>query len=156
MLLWRLVPKRRAATPWDGEGPRLLGGRWSGPGTACVYLSDHLSLCALEILVHAEVRDLPEEYAACALEVPDDVAVVEVSRPEKVSAHWRDTPAPPALQANGDAWIRGAGSALLRVPSAIIPAEGNYLLNIAHPDFKRMKQGAVEVFHFDPRLYLGP
>ncbi|MBI2497892.1 MAG: RES domain-containing protein, partial [Opitutae bacterium] len=40
----------------------------------------------------------------------------------------------------------------LRVPSVVVPGEFNYLLNPAHPDFKRVKIGKPEPFSFDPRL----
>lgn len=155
MRLWRLVPEKRAATVWDGEGARLYGGRWNSKGTACVYLSEHLSLCALEQLVHADVKDLPGTYVACSLDVPDDVGIEPV-RPETVSASWSNSPPPPELQVFGDKWVRERRSALLRVPSAIVDVESNFVLNVAHPDFKRMKHHPQRPFFFDPRLYLAP
>ena len=156
MVLWRLVPERRAATVWDGEGPRIYGGRWNNKGTACVYLSEHLSLSALETLVHAAPADLPGKYVACALSVPDDVTVEVVSNPAKHSPHWASAPEVPELKAYGDKWVKDGGSALLRVPSAIIQHESNFVLNIAHADFKRMKPESQRDFFFDPRLYLTP
>ena len=67
-------------------------------------------------------------------------------------AGWRQQPPPPSVQSIGDAWATEARSAVLRVPSVIIPHEHNYLLNPLHPDFKKVKIGKRETFSFDPRL----
>ncbi|MBX5480806.1 MAG: RES domain-containing protein [Myxococcaceae bacterium] len=156
MVLWRLVPERRAATVWDGEGARIYGGRWNNKGTACVYLSEHLSLSALETLVHAARADLPGRYVACALWVPDEVTIEDIGDPSRLSPHWASAPDVPELKAFGDKWVKAGRSALLRVPSAIIPHESNFVLNVAHADFKRMAPQAQRDFFFDPRLYLTP
>ena len=66
--------------------------------------------------------------------------------------NWRSSPAPAELQAIGDAWLRTGRSAVLRVPSAVIEHEINYLLNPAHRHFKRIKRSAAEPFMFDLRL----
>jgi RES domain-containing protein len=41
---------------------------------------------------------------------------------------------------------------VLAVPSAIVPRETNYLLNPAHPDFRRLRIGRPEPFSLDPRM----
>jgi RES domain-containing protein len=66
--------------------------------------------------------------------------------------NWRDAIAPATLKGIGDDWIRSGSSAVLQVPSAIIPDEANFLLNPRHPDFSRMTLGAPQAFDFDPRL----
>jgi RES domain-containing protein len=49
--------------------------------------------------------------------------------------------------------VASASTAMLVVPSAVIPDERNYLLNPAHPDFKRFRLNKPEAFHFDPRMW---
>jgi RES domain-containing protein len=66
---------------------------------------------------------------------------------------WRRYPAPDALADLGTAWVRAAATAVLVVPSAIVPQERNILLNPAHPDFRRIRLGTREPFSFDPRLW---
>ncbi|HET9449527.1 MAG TPA: RES domain-containing protein [Aggregicoccus sp.] len=155
MRLWRLVPERWAATAFTGEGARLHGGRWNSVGTPLVYLSSSLSLAALEVLVHADVEDLPERFAACSLDVPAAlVTAVEEVDPRTLSADWRGVSPPPELRGFGDRWVREARSNLVRMPSVIIPEEHNFLLNPSHPDFKRLAVRPSRVFHFDPRLYV--
>lgn len=123
-----------------------------------VYLSGRLSLSALETLAHADASGLPGKYAACPLDVPDGIRIesISVARAEKISRDWRAASIPGALQKFGDTWVRGMKSALLEVPSVIIPPESNYVVNIAHPDFHRMRRPTPERFQFDPRLYLDP
>ncbi|MEO6970098.1 MAG: RES family NAD+ phosphorylase, partial [Chthoniobacterales bacterium] len=66
--------------------------------------------------------------------------------------NWRTSPPEPANLAIGDEWAKARGSLILAVPSAIIPEEVNFLLNPAHPDFRRVKIPKPVPFHFDPRL----
>jgi RES domain-containing protein len=154
MRLWRLTPARRAAKAYDGEGARLFGGRWNDVGTAVVYLSERLSLAALELLVHADPSVLRGLYKASPLEVPDVHGLIEdVGDPAALSPDWRAPSAPLALKAYGDAWAAQGRSVLLQVPSVIIPNEPNFLLNPAHPDFAKLRRFPPVDFRFDPRLY---
>ncbi len=52
----------------------------------------------------------------------------------------------------GAAWIRGRRSAVLKVPSAIIAEDPNYVLNVAHPSFREIEFLQPLPFVFDPRL----
>jgi hypothetical protein len=70
----------------------------------------------------------------------------------RLPSNWRSDPAPSALKAFGEQWVAARESAVLQVPSAIIQTESNYLLNPAHPDFRRIEVGEAERFHFDSRL----
>jgi RES domain-containing protein len=150
---WRIVPERRAADAFGGEGARLYGGRFNLPGRAAVYASEHLSLAALELLVH--LRPLlplpcvafPVEWAGIA---------VETLPPKALPPDWRAEPAPYSAAALGDAWLRTGRGAVLAVPSVIVPEERNFLLNPAHPDFAALRVGRPRPFSFDPRLWAAP
>ena len=147
---WRICKKRLARTAFSGLGARLYGGRWNSPGTAVVYLSQSQSLAALEILVHLEMADALRHYQACPVTFDD--ALVTAINPATLPKTWRKDPPPRALQKLGDAWAAAGTSAVLAVPSAIVPAERNYLLNPAHPDMKRVRIGRPQPFRFDRRL----
>lgn len=71
-------------------------------------------------------------------------------------ATWEESPPPAAAQRIGDVWLAGAASAVLQVPSAVMPVEWNYLLNPAHPDFRRIKIGSETPIQLDPRLIKTP
>ncbi|MGH7551630.1 MAG: RES family NAD+ phosphorylase [Longimicrobiales bacterium] len=150
MILWRLT--RSAFQQFDGEGARLNGGRWNSEGIAVVYLSSTLSLAALEYLVHVDIEDVPDDLVALEIELPDDVSMEEVLI-EDLPADWNKSPDHPACLRRGDEWVQAGSSVLLRVPSAIIVQESNYLLNPAHPDAARILVRDAKPFTFDARLF---
>lgn len=146
---WRIVPASRMADAFVGEGARLFGGRWNSPGVAVVYGSAHKSLAALEQLVHHQPRS-PNRFKVFRFQCGD--SLVETLAPRALPRDWRLEPPPPATQRLGDAWVHAARSAVLAVPSIIIPEEMNFVLNPAHPDFKKITIAKPEDFTFDPRL----
>ena len=147
---WRIVKAKLAANAFDGEGARFLGGRWNSPGKRVVYTSENAALAALEMLVHLGRMSVLTAYVVISCDF-DEKLVIDLDR-RKLPEGWRTFPAPPALPALGDAWLTGGKSPVLRVPSAIVPGESNYLLNPAHPKFARIAIGAPERFELDLRL----
>jgi RES domain-containing protein len=147
---WRIVKAARAATAFDGEGARLYGGRWNSPGHALVYTAENVSLAALELLVHLQESALLASYALLPATFP--AAAVTALDAAALPARWKTWPAPARLRQLGDAWLAEGRSAVLAVPSAVVPAERNYLLNPAHPDFRKVTLGAPQRFAFDRRL----
>jgi RES domain-containing protein len=147
--VWRLCKRVHAA--FDGEGARLVGGRWNPRGTRMVYTSSSLSLAALEILVHCEPALLPADLVAIPADIPPSLAIEPIDE-ARLPPDWSRLPAPDALAALGGVWLAAARSPVLSVPSAVVPRERNYLLNPAHPDFAKIRRGAAEAFSLDPRL----
>lgn len=96
---------------------------------------------------------LPPSVLARA-EIPDGVSIRVVS-PTELPTHWRDPDPPQSLRDLGRDWLRCGEAACLKVPSAIVPEEWNYLLNPQHPDFGKLIFGVAEEFHFDRRLARG-
>jgi RES domain-containing protein len=148
---WRICPARLARTAFSGEGAFLYGGRWNSPGTRMVYTAGSQSLAALEMLVHTgDANDLVAlKFVAIPVEI-DEALIAEAG---KLPRNWAVYPAPPATAKLGDAWIQSGRSCVLRVPSAVIRAEWNYLLNPAHPDFRKPRIGRSVAFKFDSRLH---
>jgi RES domain-containing protein len=146
---WRIVKARFAATAFDGEGARRFGGRWNSKGPI-VYTAGSRALAVLEMLVHLENSDLLKHYRL--IPVTLDRTFVEVPDPETLLANWKRRPAPAGVRAWGDAWVAAGKSAVLEVPSVVIPGETNYLLNPRHADFPAITIGAPEPYRFDPRL----
>ena len=147
---WRIVKSSRAATAFDGEGARLFGGRWNSPGHAAVYTAENVSLAALELLVHLQESSLLASYSLLPATFP--ASLVQIVAASDLPSGWNSWPPPPALRERGDTWLAAGKSAVLSVPSAVVPAERNYLLNPAHPDFRKVTLGAPQRFAFDPRL----
>ncbi len=151
---WRLVKAKHAETAFSGEGARLAGGRWGSVGTALVYMSASLSLAELEVLVNLPTDRLLASYAA--FRVRFGSGFVEVLSAASLPANWRHDPAPQSTKAIGDTWVREGRSLVLRVPSAVVPSEWNYLLNPAHPDAEQLEvSGPLDPLLdplLDPRL----
>jgi RES domain-containing protein len=148
--VFRIVKRKESATAFDGEGARAYPGRWNGRGVPMVYASETRALAALEMLVHLEAEDLlASYYVLIPADVPDDL-ILSVADP--LPPDWNAHPASASTRAIGDDWVTAGGSAVLAVPSAVIPAERNYLINPLHPDFPRITVGPAEPFDFDPRL----
>lgn len=146
VVVFRLVKKKWAASAFSGEGARLYGGRWTSPGVAVVYTAASLALAQLEVLVHLPTDRLLGSYAAIRADVPE--ACVEVYPVQDLPPSWRSDPAPEAAKRIGDLWAREKRSAVLQVPSAVVPSERCFLINPAHKDFGQIKIHGP----FDPEI----
>ena len=152
MRVHRLVKARHAGSALDGEGARRVGGRWNAPGIPVAYCASTLSLAVLELLVHVDPISIPEDLVAEEIDIPDGLPMADW-RPGNLPERWREEAGKPALQAMGGAWARAGASGVLRVPSVIVPAEPNVLINPAHPDAGRIRRVAQAPFTQDPRLF---
>lgn len=155
MRCWRICSKRYARHALDGEGARLYGGRWNHPGQAVVYASATLSLAMLELLVHVTERTLPVDMVAIGIEFPESLPIARIEV-RQLPRGWRTYPASDLTRDLGNGWLREAKTAVLCVPSAVVPRESNYLLNPAHADFARLHIGKPEAMPLDPRLTRRP
>jgi RES domain-containing protein len=147
VIVYRLVSSRYPAS--EGLGASLYGGRWNHKGTPVIYTSGSVALCALEVLVNAD--ELADDYVVITIDLPEDLAVIAVSVDE-LQPTWNARAPTDATRDLGTAWARALVTAVLSVPSGVIPRERNYLLNPAHPDFARIRFGSPEPFYFDDRL----
>jgi len=147
--VWRLVKTAHLSSAWHGEGARRHGGRWNSPGVAVAYASEHLSLACLEVLVTVHRGGELDDYTAIVADL-GDVAVADFGG--EPPTDWRSDPPSRSTQAIGDAWFARGRTAVLRVPSVVVPVEYNYLINPAHPDAKRIAIGKPMAFPFDRRL----
>jgi RES domain-containing protein len=152
MLVWRVTRKAHAEQPLTGEGARRFGGRWNHIGTPVVYTSGTLSLAVLEYLVNLPISDLPDDLVSIQLQIPHDLPLNEIAIQE-LPKKWRTFPAIEELKDIGTDWVSAGGTAILAVPSVVIPNELNYLINPAHPETRRVKILSVDPFALDVRLY---
>lgn len=147
---WRILKTRYASTAFDGEGARSNGGRWNTVGVRVAYGSGSVALATLEVLVGLQKTGVLSSYSLTSAQF--DESSVEVVSPESLPDNWRSYPAPPETQTIGDQWVSERRSLALQVPSAIIVAESNYLLNPAHPHFASVAISTPAAFAFDERL----
>ncbi|HEY7894883.1 MAG TPA: RES family NAD+ phosphorylase [Gemmatimonadaceae bacterium] len=150
MHVWRLIKTRYASTAFDGEGARRNGARWNSRGTRAAYASSNPALAILEVLVHMTSGGRFLGYSLIAATLDD--AFIETRATSSLPKDWHAWPVPPHVQAIGDAWIQSRSAVAIRLPSAVVPADHNILINPDHPEFKRLHIHSVEPFEFDPRL----
>lgn len=147
---WRISKRKHARHAFSGEGAREFGGRWNNPGTAVVYTAQSQSLAALEMLVHLDSADLLEKYVLLAADF--DQSLIKVLDRSNLPRNWRADPPPAQVRSIGDEWVLGGSSAVLQVPSVLVPGENNFLLNPGHQDFARICFGKLLAFRFDARM----
>ncbi len=150
MFLYR-ISKEKYIRDLSGEGARKYGGRWNHKGMPVLYTSEHVSLAALEVLVHVPVISLPKDLKLLKLKISDKASREEVD-PAILPANWKEYPAPTELKDLGTEWIEHRNSLLLKVPSAVISSEWNYLINPLHEEFEQITIDGVEDFMFDSRI----
>jgi RES domain-containing protein len=150
VVAWRIVKARHAATAFSGEGARLFEGRWNSSGVRMVYCSEHLSLAALEILVHTRPVTIPDKFRVFRV-VWNDALMVSLKE-SQLPKGWNAEPPGPASKRIGNEWIKNGRSAVLALPSVIVPLERTFLLNPRHRDFRKIKITDTGDFVLDPRL----
>jgi RES domain-containing protein len=147
---WRIVRAGRANSAFTGEGGRVYGGRWNSRGTAVVYVSEHESLAALELLVHTIPLSPTERYLSFRLEWQDKLT--EYFPLKNLPPHWNIEPPTFETMQIGEEWVRRGRSVALAVPSVLTTSEMNFLLNPRHPDFKKITISQPIEYRFDLRL----
>jgi RES domain-containing protein len=155
VVVWRIATdtKTYEADDMSGAGAKITGGRWNAAGDALVYTSETQALACLETVVHLNAGGLPLNRYLVAVTIPD--AVWGAARTERVGSlpvGWDADPSGRASIQFGSAWIRSGASALLRVPSVIVPDEYNVLINPLHPDSRVIVARKIRKFLYDPRL----
>jgi len=147
---WRIVSANYKDKAFAGDGARIHGGRWNSKGVAVVYTADSLALASIEMIVNLPAPELLQKYVRISARISLDL-VSELSEAD-VPEDWNSRPISPSTRTIGDRWAKKQRSAVLRVPSIVVPDEYNYLLNPSHPDFSQIKIGKPTIYYFGPRL----
>ena len=147
MILYRIV--KCAYADLSGTGARLYGGRWNSEGRSAVYLTSSRSLAVLEALVHLTPTNLPNDFCIMTIDAPDNVFEIPIN---KLPKNWDEYPEPNNLKQLGNNFLLNQKHLLLKVPSAIVNEEYNYLLNPLHQDAGLVKILSTKPFVFDQRL----
>lgn len=154
MRIWRICRERFAAEAFTGSGARIFGGRWNSRGVAMVYASSSLALAAIELFVHLEANQQPEDLVAIAATLPAGEPSQRLNplNPDDLPRHWWSDDFEP-LRALGDKWIREKSSLAIEVPSAALRMEWNVLVNPQHPAVAKIKVEKPQPFRFDARMF---
>lgn len=152
MIVFRLS-KGRHASDLSGRGAELAGGRWNSKGVPIVYTSESIALCTVEVAVHMPLGIVPMDYELISIKIPASVNMHEVKE-ESLLQDWKSFPHTNATQEIGDLFVHAGSAAVLKVPSATVQGNCNYLLNPRHRDFHKITIIAIEPFEFDKRLFM--
>ncbi len=149
MITYRLTTGK-FANDISGTGAKLYGGRWNPVGIGVLYTSEFISLAILEILVRASKNTSPDSYTLTSFEIPEkNIVQVEL---KKLGTGWKSDIN--YSQEIGKHFLITNNSLCLKVPSAIVQQENNFLLNPLHVDFKKIKIVKSELLELDKRLIL--
>ena len=152
MRLWRIAVESRkyAADDLSGAGAAKFPGRWNGEGEPVVYAAPTLALAVLETAAHIDLAGLPLNRFVVEIDVPDSIWAAAGDLPEAaLHRSWSAVPAGMASVQVGSAWLKESSSAILLVPSVIVPEESVALINPKHPDARRIKARVVRKFEYD-------
>lgn len=149
-VFYRIVSSHRAASAMDGEGARKMGGRWNPPGVPVAYLTESRALAALEILVHTGRAGVHLSWVVIEAEFP--AKMIEIISMSALPAGWDDIASPTVSRKFGADWVQRGESAAILLPSVIVPEERIIMLNVRHPDFRKLVFSAPKPFLFDQRL----
>jgi RES domain-containing protein len=147
MIVFRITLEKYATGLYASGNPA----RWNSKDVKVIYTAGSRALACLENVVHRGSFGLRENFRTILVEIPDDVNMEEISLSSLVP-DWRKYSNYPFTQQLGDAWVKRSLAAVLKIPSAIIPEEYNYLLNPLQADFRRIKYVRNEPFDFDERI----
>lgn len=152
MIAYRLS-KKKYSNDLSGIGAELAGGRWNYKDTRLVYTSDSRALCTAEIAVHTPIGLVPKDYYLTIIEIPDEIEVNSVKL-EDLPKNWRNFPHTDITQKIGEEFVKKNDFLILKVPSAVVQGDYNYLINPSHKDFWKFKIKSTEPFNFDKRLFI--
>ena len=151
MIVYRLS-KEKYKNDLSGIGAEKYGGRWNNKGTRMVYTAQSRALANLEVAVHVALKSMPKNYYLTSIEIPDRY-IIEFKQNRLKGKKWRGNPPLEFTQLEGDAFVSNNKGLVLKVPSAIVPGDFNYLINPQHKDFGKVKILKSEPFGFDERLF---
>ena len=146
--VWRICAASYRDTAFSGIGGLYVSGRWHTQGHKIVYTAENLSLASLEVFVHLESDRV--KLVAIKAHIPElEIEEVDV---RSLPNNWQDTKQYSYLQQIGRDWLLSRRTPILKVPSAIVPIEHNYLFNPEHSNFELITEAAIE-FKFDRRMW---
>jgi RES domain-containing protein len=146
MLVFRIVHRK-----YTDLIPAGMQGRWNSPGNKVIYAAESIPLAFLETMIRRQGAGFSDLFKIVTIQIPDTLAIEEVS-PQALDPDWRFSSDPIPCQLVGDQWYHEARSAVLKVPSAVLPYCYNYVINCQHPAWSNIKILAITGLVPDPRI----
>lgn len=150
MKVFRLV-RSKYKIKLSGKGAAMSGNRWNSKGTEIIYCADSRALAMAEVAVHLSLATLPNDFVMLEIDIPAEVSKSSLAV-SKLPVGWNQFPHLIETQSIGDDFIAQNKSCILKVPSAVVPGDFNYLINPIHPDFSKISIVGKDKFPFDNRF----
>lgn len=151
MNVFRLV-RKKYPIELSGKGAAISGARWNSKGTEMIYCAQNRALAMSEVLVRLTLATLPSDFVMLTISIPDDVFIA-ILNPKKLNVDWNVFPNTFETPILGDNFIKKNEACVLKVPSAVVKGDFNYLINPLHSDFSKIKITEQVDFPFDKRIF---
>jgi len=150
MVVYRVANSKYKHLTLSGIGAEKAGGRWNEVGTRAVYCSENISLALLEYYVHSEmISKLPKDLLVAKIEFSDKFIIEEL---ELLPDRWNQYPYSSETTSIFTNLARNRSFFGLKVPSAIVGLESNFILNPLYKDFGRVEISEFFKLPIDERL----
>lgn len=151
MKVFRLTRKKYAEL-FSGKGASKSGNRWNSKGTEIIYTAESRALAMAELVVHLSLATLPRDFVMMKIDIPETIKIKELNLTE-LPENWNHPSQAISTQKTGDKFIDSITHCVMKVPSALVNGDFNYLLNPYHKDFKKIKIVNISDFPFDRRIF---
>ena len=151
MRIFRLA-KQKYSKEFSGKGAAKSGNRWNSKGTEIIYTAESRALAMAEVAVHLTLATLPSDFMMIEIEISDTIIIKELNL-KTLNENWNNHPPNKHTQKIGEDFIDAQKACVLKVPSAVVKGDFNYLINPRHPDFKNIIIIEITPFPFDTRIF---
>lgn len=117
-----------------------------------IYTAENRALALAEIVVHLTAATLPNDYVMLTIEIPDSLKITEI-KAAQLAVGWNVFPHTLETQKSGDNFIRNGNTAILKVPSAVVHGNYNFLINPMHKGIEKIKVSDIQGFPLDNRFF---
>lgn len=146
------ICKEKYANDLSGTGAKLVGGRWNSKGIPILYTSESRALAMTEVAVHLPYNLIPNDFVLVTIDIPENLKLEEVLV-KNLSKKWNNFPINNSTQNIGNEFVKNNDALVLKVPSAVVAGDFNYLINSNHKDFDKIEIENIIPFIFDNRLF---
>ena len=146
------ICKEKYANDLSGTGAKLVGGRWNSKGIPILYTSESRALAMAEVAVHLPYNLMPNDFVLVTIDISDNITIKEISVKD-LPKKWNGFPINSSTQNIGNKFIKNNNALVLKVPSAVVAGDFNYLINSNHKDFDKIEIVSIIPFIFDNRLF---
>lgn len=151
MEVFRLA-RKKYQIELSGKGASISGARWNSKGTEIIYCAQNRALAMAEVLVHLSLAALPNDFVMLTIEIPDAI-LIETLDLTNLNIGWNTFPCTFETPLLGDDFIKRNETCVLKVPSAVVKGDFNFLINPYHIDFYKIKITEQNDFPFDKRIF---